>query len=96
MSSINFGDKLNEAKTKANEIETKLLGEDDAEEKAERISGALTGVSDGLVGMIGGIKDGDWVQGVQGALGKLNISVLFRIIRGVLKNYSTFDYILTK
>ena len=85
VSSINFRGKLNEARTKANEIETRLLGEDDAEGKAERISGALTGVSDGLVGMIGGIKDGDWVQGVQGALGKLRILISFCIIRGADK-----------
>eukprot|EP00112_Aurelia_sp_Birch-Aquarium-sp1_P001431 Seg1153.8 transcript_id=Seg1153.8/GoldUCD/mRNA.D3Y31 product="Toxin CaTX-A" protein_id=Seg1153.8/GoldUCD/D3Y31 len=75
VSSTNFGAKLSAARGKANAIETKLLGEDDAEGKAERISGALTGVSDGLVGMIGGIKDGDWVQGVQGALGMISSMV---------------------
>ena len=66
-----FSEKLSTARGKVNNLERKLLGEadDDAEGKAERISGALEGVGDGLVGMIQGIKGGDWVQGVQGALG---------------------------
>ena len=66
-----FKGKLSAAKEKVGELERKLLGEsdDDAEGKAERISGAMGGIGDGLVGMIEGIKGGDWVQGVQGALG---------------------------
>ena len=64
-----FQRKLNAAKTKVEKIEKKLLGESDAEGKAERISGALSGVGEGLIGIIQGYQDGDWVQAVQGALG---------------------------
>ena len=71
VSANSFADKLSAAKTKVKDLEKNILGssDDDAEGKAERISGALEGVGDGLVGMIQGIKGGDWVQGVQGALG---------------------------
>ena len=69
MSSKNLRGKVEEAKTKVANIEKKLLGESDAEGKAERITGALSGVSDGLIGIIQGYNDGDWVQAVQGALG---------------------------
>ena len=66
-----FSEKLSTTREKVNNLERKLLGDsdDDAEGKAERITGALEGIGDGLVGMIEGIKGGDWVQGVQGALG---------------------------
>ena len=71
VSANSFGQKLSAARTKVRDLEKNILGssEDDAEGKAERISGALEGVGDGLVGMIQGIKGGNWVQGVQGALG---------------------------
>ena len=68
-----FQRKLNAAKTKVDKIEKKLLGESDAEGKAERISGALSGVGEGLIGIIQGYQDGDWVQAVQGALGNLTL-----------------------
>ena len=69
VSTKNFRGKVEAAKTKVANIEKKLLGESDAEGKAERVTGALSGVGDGLIGIIQGYNDGDWVQAVQGALG---------------------------
>ena len=77
VSSVNFQGKISAARTKVKNIETKLLGENDAEGKAERITGALSGVGEGLIGIIQGYKDGDWVQAVQGALGN---SILYRVL----------------
>ena len=69
VSSKNFRGKIEAAKAKVENIQRELLGEDDAEGKAERISGALSGVGEGLMEIIQGYQDGDWVQAVQGALG---------------------------
>ena len=74
LSSKNFRGKIAAAKGKVEKLETKLLGEKDAEGKAERITGAVSGVGEGLIGIIQGYKDGDWVQAVQGALGNSILS----------------------
>ena len=77
VASESFRGKLSTVRDKVNNLERRLLGDDDdAEGKAERISGALEGVGEGLVGMIQGIKGGDWVQGVQGALGNGLVALL--------------------
>ena len=89
VSSKNFQGKLAAAKNKVNKLEVKLLGEKDAEGKAERITGALSGVGDGLIGIIQGYKDGDWVQAVQGALGN---SILYRVLELEIPSKCTYFF----
>ena len=83
VSSKNFQGKIEAAKNKVNKLETKLLGEKDAEGKAERITGALSGVGDGLIGIIQGYKDGDWIQAIQGGLGN---SILYSVLELEIQN----------
>ena len=42
----------------------------DAEGKAERVSEAISGVGEGVITLVTAINEGDWISGVQGALGK--------------------------
>ena len=48
----------------------------DAEGKAERVSEAISGVGEGVITLVTAINEGDWISGVQGALGKYKMKNL--------------------